>query len=415
MQRRTFLSLTGAAGGLIRFRYAAAALRHRPKVVIVGGGFAGASCALHLRRVKPAIDVTLVDPASRYVTCPMSNSVLVGLRDFDSIVVQRPGLRRAGIRVVRDRAVTVDARQRLVRLAGGSALSYDRLIMAPGIRFLWQRIQGYTEAAAQLMPHAWVAGSQTKILAARLQQVRDGGVVAISVPAGPMRCPPGPFERASLIAGFLQQRKRRCKVLIFDANNRFPKQDVYYAAWAKLYPGMIEWISVLEDGAVVRVDPAAMTLFTSHGAHRVDVANVIPPQAPAALAVEAGLASARGWCPVKPDTFESTLMPDVHVIGDACIADPMPKAASAANAQAKVCALAVAASFDGGEPPAASLESVCYSLLGAGRAISIHGKFAMVDGVLRQLPVPDAELSPSEEAASAEAWYEGIVADSFGR
>ena len=414
MQRRTFLSFSAAAGGLIRFGYAAAALRNRPKVVIVGGGFAGASCALHLRRVNPAIDVTLLDPASRYVTCPMSNSVLVGLRDFDSIVVPRQGLGRAGVKVVQDRAVAVDARQRLVRLAGGSALSYERLIMAPGIRFLWQRIQGYTEAAAQIMPHAWVAGAQTQLLAIRLQNVRDGGVVAISVPAGPMRCPPGPFERASLIAGFLQRRKRRCKVLIFDANNRFPKQDVFNDEWSKLYPGMIEWISVLEDGAVVRVDPAAMTLFTSQGAHRVDVANVIPPQAPAALAVEAGLASARGWCPVKPDTFESTLIPDVHVIGDACIADPMPKAASAANAQAKVCALAVAASLDGREPPAARLDSVCYSFLGAGRAISIHGKFASVDGVLQQLPAPDAEVSFSAEAASADDWYKTIVADSFG-
>ena len=382
------------SGGLLRLACVArAGVLPKAKVVVVGGGFAGATCALSLRRLNPAIDVTLVDPDDSYVTCPMSNSALVGLRDFKSITVSRDGLARAGVKIVRDRVSAIDTQRRLARSSGGNVFAYDRLVMAPGIRFLWGQPQGYDDAAAQVMPHAWQA-----------------------VPAGPMRCPPGPFERASLIAGYLKQRKPRSKVLIFDANNRFPKQDVFTDAWAELYPGMIEWIPVVEDGTVIRVAPSTMTLYTSHGAHRVDVANIIPPQAPASLAVETGLAAARGWCPVKSDTFESTLIPNVHVIGDACIADPMPKAASAANAQAKQCALAIVASLDGREPPAPLFESVCYSLLAPGRALSIHGRFRSVDGAIQQLAGLDDphSASSSQEAKSADSWYKNIVLDSFG-
>ena len=419
MRRRTFLQLwtVAASDGLLRLACVArAGVLPKAKVVVVGGGFAGATCALSLRRLNPAIDVTLVDPDDSYVTCPMSNSALVGLRDFKSITVSRDGLARAGVKIVRDRVSAIDTQRRLARSSGGNVFAYDRLVMAPGIRFLWGQPQGYDDAAAQVMPHAWQAGAQTQLLASRLREMRNGGVLAISVPAGPMRCPPGPFERASLIAGYLQQYKPRSKVLIFDANNRFPKQDVFTDAWAALYPGMIEWIPVVEDGAVIRVAPSTMTLYTSQGAHRVDVANIIPPQAPASLAVEAGLAAARGWCPVKSDTFESTLIPNVYVIGDACIADPMPKAASAANAQAKQCALAIVASLDGREPPAPRFESVCYSLLAPGRALSIHGRFRSVDGVIQQLAGLDDphSLSSSQEAQSADSWYKNIVFDSFG-
>jgi sulfide dehydrogenase [flavocytochrome c] flavoprotein subunit len=417
--RRSFLLLSaGAAGaGLLRRVHAGQSLPSvSAKVLIIGGGFAGASCALALRRLNPALDVTLVDPDDRYFTCPMSNCVLVGLRDLKSISVSRRGLERAGVRYIRDRAGAVDTQLRRARLGGGAQLAYDRLVMAPGIRFLWGTPQGYDSAAAQVMPHAWAGGAQTEILAAQLREMHDGGVVAISVPRGPMRCPPGPFERASLIADYLRRSKPRSKVLIFDSNNRFPRQDAFTDAWNSLYPGMIEWIPVVEDGAIVRVEPAEKTLYTAHGAHRVDVANVIPPQAPASLAAEVGLASEHGWCPIKPDTFESPLIANVHVIGDACIADPMPKAASAANAQARQCALAIVAALEGRDPPAASFESVCYSMLARGSALAIHGRFRTVDGAIEQVAAP--EDSPSgrspREAQNADAWYRGIVTDSFG-
>ncbi len=388
----------------------------KAKVVIVGGGFAGAGCALSLRHLNPGIEVTLVDPDDRYVTCPMSNSVIVGLRDLKSISVSRRGLERSGVRYVRDRVGTVDTQLRRVRLEGGLELAYDRLVMAPGIRFLWGQPQGYDEAAAQVMPHAWQAGAQTEILAAQLRAMHDGGVVAISVPAGPMRCPPGPFERATLIAGYLKEHKPRSKVLIFDANNRFPKQDAFTDAWHTLYPGMVEWIPVVEDGAVVRVAPATMTLYTAQGTHRVDVANIIPPQAPGLPAAQIGLASDHGWCPIRPETFESTLMANVHVIGDACIADPMPKAASAANSHAKQCALAIIAAFAGREPPAPLFESVCYSMLARATALSIHARFQLVAGRIQQVAGPEdpGSVPSEEEARNADRWYRSIVADSFG-
>jgi sulfide dehydrogenase [flavocytochrome c] flavoprotein chain len=419
MRRRTFLQLsagTAGAGILNRVYAMPSPSRIKAKVVVVGGGFAGATCALSLRRLNAAIEVTLVDPEDRYVTCPMSNSVLVGLRALKSITVTRRGLERAGVRYVRGRVASIDAELRRVRLDGGAMLAFDRLVMAPGIRLLWGKPQGYDEAAAQVMPHAWQAGTQTEILRAQLRAMRNGGVVAISVPAGPMRCPPGPFERASLIADYLKQNKPRCKVLIFDSNNRFPRQEAMTHAWQSLYPGMIEWIPVVEDGAVVRVAPAKKILYTAHGAHRVDVANIIPPQAPGLLAAQAGLASDHGWCPIRPETFESLTIANVHVIGDACIADPMPKAASAANSQGKYCALAIAAAFDGLEPPAPLLESVCYDMLASDTALSIHARFQLADGVIRQMPgLEDAGTAPSRrEARNAADWYESIVADSFG-
>lgn len=418
MQRREFikattLALTGAATGRPRPVKALS----QPRVVVVGGGFAGAACALDLRRLNPGIQVTLIDADERYVTCPMSNAVIVGWRDLDSITVSRRGLEQAGVRFLHDRVTAIDPQRHSVHVASGATLAYERLVVAPGIRFLWNRPQGYDEAAAQIMPHAWQAGAQTQILAAQLRSMDAGGVVAISVPSGPMRCPPGPFERATLIAAYLKQNKPRAKVLIFDANNHFPRQDMFTDVWKSLYPGMVEWIPVTQDGAVTRVDPKKMTLYTSHGAHRVAVANIIPPQAPALLAAQAGLASDHGWCPVIPASFESRLCADVHVIGDACIADPMPKSASAARNQARQCARSIVAALDGREPPEAELDSVCYSMLARDQALSIHARFRLADGVIHESPPADVAKpldTPSAEAANAQAWYKSIVAESFG-
>jgi sulfide dehydrogenase [flavocytochrome c] flavoprotein chain len=401
--RRGFMGVM-AAGMLGMTRHS------RARVVVVGGGFAGSTCARYLGQ---EVDVILVDPDSPYVTCPMSNSVLTGLRSLQSITVTR---QLNGVNYIRERVTRIEAQRKRVRLSGGKYLPYDRLVVAPGIRFLWGSPQGYDEAASLRMPHAWIAGAQTQLLAEQLRRMRDGGVVAISVPAGPMRCPPGPFERASLIAAWLQKHKPRSKVLIFDANNHFPRQDLFSELWERLYPGRVQWIPVVEDGEVIRVDPAKMTFYTPQGTHTADVINIIPRQAPGSLAPESGLAAARGWCPVNPLTFESTLVPDIHVIGDACIADPMPKAGSAANAQGKICARAVIAALAGQGPAEAAFESVCYSLVASDQALSIHGRFRSSADGFQQLP-PAAELSsPSaaQEALSARAWYDGIMADAFG-
>jgi sulfide dehydrogenase [flavocytochrome c] flavoprotein chain len=413
MRRRCFVGIAALAALMPR---AWATEKLRARVVVVGGGFAGASCALALRRLNANIEVTLVDADARYVTCPSSNEVIAGARTLASITVSRDGIARAGVRVVRDRAVSIDAQARTVALAGGATLAYDRLVVAPGIRFLRGRIAGYDEIAEQRMPHAWIAGAQTEILARQIAAMPRGGVVAISVPAGLMRCPPGPYERAGLIAQFLHVHNPRAKVLIFDANNHFPRQDEFTDAWQAAYGRMIEWIASTAGGALERVDAKQMTLYTSGGAQRVAVANVIPPQAPGAIAATAGLAQGHGWCPVSANTFEAENVAGVHVIGDACIAGAMPKSASAAHSQALQCAAAIDALLKGRYPPEPEFDSVCYSLVGKDRALSIHGRFHIVDGAIEPLPAPAAaqRLLPAQEYDLARAWYRRIVADSFG-
>jgi sulfide dehydrogenase [flavocytochrome c] flavoprotein subunit len=420
LQLAALAAACGAARLTTAFGAAGARTRapSRGRVVIVGGGFAGSACALHLRQLDASIEVSLIDPDEYYATCPMSNAVLVGLRDMASITVSRAGARRAGVKVLRARVAGIDASARSVRLEGERTLPYDRLVVAPGIRFLWHKLEGYDEAARQAMPHAWQAGEQTQRLAMQLRAMHDGGVVAISVPSGLLRCPPAPYERASLIAQYLSLHKRRSKLLIFDANNHFPRQDQFTAAWQARYPGMIEWVPPTEDGAVVRVDAAHMTLYTGHGAHPVAVANVIPPQAPGQLAADAGLASEHGWCPIAARTFESTLLPNVHVIGDACVADAMPKSASAACSQARQCASAIAALLAGREVGEPAFDSVCYSMLAADSAIAIHGRFELEDGRIVAVESGPASstappMSGVEQAREARRWYRHIRAASF--
>jgi NADPH-dependent 2,4-dienoyl-CoA reductase/sulfur reductase-like enzyme len=318
---------------------------------------------------------------------------------------------------LRRRVAAIDAERRTVTLAGGELIAFDKLVVAPGIRFRFGTPAGYDAAAAQSMPHAWEAGGQTELLAAQLRAMPAGGTVAISVPAGLMRCPPGPYERASLIAYWLKQHKPRSKVLIFDSNNHFPRQDVFTAVWEALYPGLIEWVPSTQGGALTRVDVPAMTLHSASGAHRVAVANIIPPQAPGVLAAQAGLATGHGWCPVDEASFESQVLPGTYVIGDAAIAGSMPKAASAAFSQAQRCATAIVAALDGREATPTELESVCYSLLSPDSALAMRAHFVLQDGELRQLapaadqPPPAASAALAVEAAQ---WYQNMCRDSFG-
>jgi len=423
MNRRRWLRMAswaaaGAATGLARIA-SAARTRVAPRVLVAGGGFAGAACALELRRLDPGIDVHLIDPIERYTTCPMSNEVIVGWRAMPSIEVSRSGLARAGVACTTGRVVRIDAAHHQLRLTSGDTLSYDRLVVAPGIRFLWERIEGLGPEAARAMPHAWQAGEQTSLLASQLRAMPDGGVVAISVPSGFMRCPPGPYERASLIAHYLKENKPRSKILILDANNYFPKQPLFTDAWSRLYPNMIEWIPMTRGGTVVRVDTGTMTLFTEDGSHRAAVANIIPPQAPGELAPSTGLASDHGWCPVDPRSFESTLLPHVHVIGDACIADAMPKSASAALSQARHCARAIAGLLNGREVTPEAFDSVCYARVSPEWALAFPGRFTIVDGhIVAPEPAssPGVELDTGAAAAAshdAERWYADIRARAF--
>lgn len=391
------------------------------RVVVIGGGFAGASFARAVKREDPGIAVALVEPRTHYTACPLSNAVIAGMRDMSAQHFGYAGIEADGIVHVPQKAVRVEADQRRVVLADEVRLSYDRLIVAPGIDLRFDAIPGYDAAAVEQMPHAWKAGEQTLLLRRQLEAMADGGLVVISAPANPFRCPPGPYERASLIAHYLQAHKPRSKILILDAKDAFSKQRLFEAGWAALYPGMIEWVGLSFGGGVTGVDPATRTVRTEFGEHRAAVANVIPPQRAGAIADIAGVADRTGWCPIDPVSFESRLVPNVHVIGDAAIGGAMPKSAFTANAQAKACASAVVALLHGRNPGEPKLINTCYSLLAPDYGISIAGVYSPRDGLLAEVegaggtsPLDATGAERAEEATFGAAWFDTITTEAFG-
>src|SRR5690606_14144319 len=363
--RRQWLSTVGMASA------AGAALMMAPtfarsggKVVVVGGGFGGATAAKYIKRRNPAIDVVLIEPAKTYYTCPFTNLYFGGLRTFEQQGHGFDELRSLGVNVVHDFASGVDTGAKTVSLAGGQTLPYDRLLLSPGIDFRWNALEGYDEAASKLAPHAWKAGEQTRILKQQLEAMPDGGTFLMVAPANPFRCPPGPYERVSMVAHYLKHNKPKSKILILDAKDAFSKQGLFQAGWDRFYGDLIEWVPLSKDGKVVRVDAANLSVETEFGEiHKADVLNVIPPQKAGAIAEIAGVTNESGWVPVKALTFESELVSDIYVVGDATIASPMPKSGFSANAQAKVAAAAIVSSLAGNPPAIASFANTCYSLI----------------------------------------------------
>src|SRR6201991_4916633 len=349
------------------------------RVVVIGGGFGGASCARALRQVDPKLQVTLIEPKTFYFACPFSNESIAGLREFEAQQFRYDRIAAEGVIVVAQTAVKVDAQARTVGLADGTSLGYDRLVLSPGISLRFDALPGYDEAAATRMPHAWIAGEQSLLLRRQLEAMDDGGLVVLAVPASPSRCPPAPYERASLIAHYLKAKKPRSKILILDAKDAFPQQRLFENAWKELYPGMIERVSLSQGGRVVSVDPATNAIVTDFGNYTADVANVIPPQQAGRIAQLAGAADHTGWCPIDPVTFASKLVPDVHVIGDACIGGGIPKSASAANAEAKACASAVVSLLSGASPAVPRLEGTCYNTVAPGYGFSLSGTYQPKD------------------------------------
>jgi sulfide dehydrogenase [flavocytochrome c] flavoprotein chain len=419
--RRAFLRLGIAATASAALRPARAFGQGAPRVVVVGGGFAGATCARALRQAAPRVAVTLVEASPTFTACPLSNAVIGGLRELPAQQFTYDRVAADGIMVARALATGVDARARSVTLADGARLPYDRLVLAPGIDIRWGALPGYDEAAAAQVPHAWRAGEQTLLLRRQLESMDDGGLVVISAPPNPFRCPPGPYERASLIAHFLKTRKPRSKLIILDAKDTFSKQRLFQAAWAELYPGLLEWVPLSKGGNVTSIDAATRTLVTDFGRHQAKVANVIPPQKAGRIADAAGVADRTGWCPIDPATFESTLQPGIHVIGDAAIAGAMPKSAFAANSQAKTCAAAVARLLTGAVPSTPKLINTCYSLVSPDYGISVAGVYQPSGGQLVDVP-GSGGVSPADapratraaEAAYAEAWFRTITGEVFG-
>jgi sulfide dehydrogenase [flavocytochrome c] flavoprotein subunit len=416
--RRQFLK---AASAVALLPAPALAQGAGPKVVVIGGGFAGGTAARYAKQANSAASVTLVEASPTFTACPFSNMVIGGIRELSAQQFKYDGIAKSGVTLAMQAATGVDATAKTVTLADGTRLAYDRLIMAPGVDLRWDGLPGYTEAAAEKMPHAWKAGAQTTLLRRQLESMEDGGVVIISAPANPFRCPPGPYERASLIAHYLKTKKPKSKLILLDAKDAFSKQRLFQNAWKELYPNHLEWVSLSQGGKVTSVDPAAMTLKTDFAAHKAAVANVIPPQRAAAIAQSAGVADRSGWCPVDPVTFESKLVPNIHVIGDAAIMGAMPKSAFSANSQAKTCAAAVTALLAGAKPAEPRLINTCYSLVAPDYGITVAGVYKPTDGQLADIPGAGG-VSPAEapkeqralEAQFADGWFKTITGEVFG-
>ncbi|MFA7680523.1 MAG: FCSD flavin-binding domain-containing protein [Pigmentiphaga sp.] len=393
------------------------------EVVVVGGGFGGATAARYLRHYAPQVRVTLVEPAQRFYTCPFSNLYLAGLRTWDSIGHDYDGLRAAGVTVVHARADSVDTAARTVRLSSGQTLRWDRLVLSPGVDMRWGALDGYDEAASARAPHAWKAGEQTLLLRRQLEAMPDGGRFVMTIPENPFRCPPGPYERAAMVAHYFKRHKPRSKILLLDAKENFSKQGLFQQGWKALYGDMIEWVKQSDDGQVMRVDAAKLEVETAFGErHQADVLNVIPPQKAGVIAERAGVTNASGWAPVKAESFESSHVEGVYVLGDATIAAPMPKSGFAANTQGKVAAAAIAADLLGRPQPTASYANTCYSLIGPGYGISVAGVYRAEGGRLVE-PEGTGGVSPMEgdaafrdaEARYSAAWYAAISTDIWDR
>jgi sulfide dehydrogenase [flavocytochrome c] flavoprotein subunit len=398
------------------------------KVVVVGGGTAGATAAKYIRMADSSVDVTIIEANKDYYTCYMSNEVLSGERTLDDIKFGYTGLKSHGVKVVHDMVTGIDAGKKMVKTAGGQSFSYDRCVVAPGVDFKWDTIEGYDAKVAESTPHAWKAGAQTAMLRKQLEAMPDGGTFIIAPPPNPFRCPPGPGERISKVALYFKQHKPKSKILAFDPKGKFSKFGLFKDGWARHYGfdpekmagGLIDY--TLKDG-VVAYDAGSKTVTTASGAKiKGDVVNIIPAQMAGKVAATAGLTDDKGWCPIEGKTFESTIHKGIHVIGDSCVGKPMPKSGYAANSQAKVCAAAVVAMLNGKDAPDPSYVNTCYSIIAPGDGISVAmvydydpkaGKIIKVKGSGGLTPSKYNKDMREREQQYAYSWYNNIVSDIF--
>ena len=424
IQRRDFLRMAGAFGAMATWGGCASPGGRDPKgkVVVVGGGYGGATAAKYLAVWSGgAIDVTLIEADAAFISCPLSNLVLGGSRDLADLTVSYDGLAKRGVSIVRGTAIAVDPDKRVVRLEQGAALAYDRLVLSPGVDFVYSGVPGLASASAQArVLHAWKAGAQTLLLRRQLETMADGGVFAIVVPRAPYRCPPGPYERACQVAWYFKRAKPRSKVLILDANEDVvSKKALFTRAWNEEYKDIVEY---RPDHVLVDVDVATSTAkFETAEDVKATLLNVIPPQRAGNIAAQAGVITANdAWCEVDFLSFESIKVKGIHVIGDAIQTAPlMPKSGHMANQHGKVAAAAILASL-AGQPvnPAPVLSNTCYSFITDRDAVhiaSVH-QYDKMQKTLTAVPASGG-LSPAMNALEGEyafAWANNIWADMFG-
>jgi NADPH-dependent 2,4-dienoyl-CoA reductase/sulfur reductase-like enzyme len=399
-------SLAGGCAPTLRGEFAP---KTGKRVVVVGGGWGGATAAKYVRLADPSVEVILFEPNRSFVSCPFSNLVLSGLRTLESLTFGYDGLRRHGVKIYHEAVTAIEPDTRRVRVGEGY-LAYDRLILSPGIDFLFEQVEGLAPHRETVL-HAWKAGPQTVALARQLEAMPDGGVVVLAIPPAAYRCPPGPYERACQVAWFLKTRKPRAKLLVLDANpNIVSKAGLFRAAW-RAYPNL----EYRPSNRVVKIDPGAREVTTDFGDRvKYDVVNLIPPQRAGAVAVQAGLVGADGrWCEVSHVTYESAKARDIHVIGDATIGLPVPKSGNVANAMGKICAVAVVHLLQGRQPPALPPGNTCYSWVNDREAIAVVNAYRIQGGQVVQI---EMKLTDQSEAVAQRSlgWAASIWHDMLG-
>ncbi|MFA5951129.1 MAG: NAD(P)/FAD-dependent oxidoreductase [Hyphomicrobium sp.] len=395
-------------------------------IVIIGGGPGGATVAGSLLRADPSLKVTIVEPNKLYTSCFFSNHYIGGFRSIASLTHNYDGLRRLGAKLASDRAIDVDQGKKIVRLEDGRQLSYDVLVVAPGIDFKFGAIEGYDEKASLRMPHAWRGGWQSQALRGRLEAMPDGGLVVIAPPRNPYRCPPGPYERACVIANYLKTKKPKSKLVILDPKLSFSKQPVFEEAFRKYYKDIVELhlTNDIDDMSVVKVDAVSGEVVTKSGErYMAAVANIIPDQRAGDIARVAGLTEG-DWCPVRLETFKSAKAEAIYVLGDAAISAEMPKSAFTANNQAKAVVQSILADLKGVSSPSAHYRNTCWSLLAPDDSVKIGADYAPGENKGKRVLVPSGAFvsQPGEKPElrrevyeESLAWYETLVADVFAK
>ncbi len=418
LNRRTFL---GAAGVVAAGLSAPMVLAQgKPRVVVVGGGAGGATAARYIAKdSKGEINVTLIEPSRTYYTCFFSNLYLGGFQELSDIAHSYGALAAGyGINVVHDWAVGVDRDAKTVSLAGGGSVPYDKLILSPGIDFVDGAVEGWDVSAQNKMPHAYKAGSQTELLKAQIMAMPEGGIYAMVAPPNPFRCPPGPYERVSMVAHVLKANNPTAKIIVADPKPKFSKMSLFQEGWANHYEGMVDWIGEDFGGGNVSVNPDAMTVTIDGEETKVDVCNVIPAMKAGRIAELAGVTEGN-WAPVNAADMSSKADPDIYVLGDASQQGDMPKSGFSANSQAKVCANAVRGALTGSKVFPAKFSNTCWSLIDTEDGVKVGAtyeatpeKIAKIDGFISQTG-EDAELRKATYQESL-GWYAGITADMFG-
>lgn len=419
LNRRIFMGTGTAAAASLAAPTVFAAGHGKPRVVVIGGGAGGATAARYIAKdSKGEIAVTLIEPTRMYYTCFFSNLYIGGVKEIDDLGHSYGKLAAGGVNVVHDWAVGVDRDAKTVALAGGGTLPYDKLILSPGIDFVDGAVEGWDLSAQNAMPHAYKGGSQTELLKAQVAEMPQGGTFAMVAPPNPFRCPPGPYERVSMVAHYLKAHNPTAKIIVADPKPKFSKQSLFQEGWANHYEGMVDWIGEDFGGGIVSVDPAEMTVTIDGEVTNVDVCNVIPAMKAGRIAELAGVTDGN-WAPVNAADMSSKADADIYVLGDASQQGDMPKSGFSANSQAKVCVNAVRGALTGSKVFPAKFSNTCWSLIDTNDGVKVGAtyeatdeKIAKVDGFISQTGENAALRKATFE--ESEGWYAGITADMFG-